>query len=253
MPSKIDRARESVIKKYKKDERYHADVNDTKQRYSLRNKFGFYFEYRKFHEAIKLFNYAGIDFKDKRILDIGCHRGFQLNYLAFLKGESKDLHGIDFIPQFIETAKAINPGINYRKMDVYKLNSNFKDNYFDFINLIYCLNCIPPKDRPQIAQSITDKLKKGGYMLVFDLSDNILISMIRKVVKTIRGLDNRYVEYANNALLRKYFVGCKIVKSKNIINVLSFPLSKFCSYPIIELLDYVLPNNYYIALLKKIR
>lgn len=241
--------REHVKKKYSSDKRYNTMPGDVKQRYSLRNKFGFYFEYRKFAEAVKLFNYEKLDFTNMKILDIGCHRGFQLNQLAFLKGTSKEIYGIDFMPDFIKQAKSINPSINFKAMDVYDLK--FKDDYFDFIGLIYFLNCIPPKDRGEIAKKISKKINKGGYILVFELSDNPIINIIRKIIKFVKGADTRYIEFASDRILHKYFKDFKIVKSKNMINFLSAPLCEFCSYPFIELLDSIVPNNYYIALLRK--
>lgn len=248
---KNDEQREKVKKKYIEDERYNAPPNDTEQRYSLRNNFGFYFEYRKLKESINLFNYAKLNFSEMKILDIGCHKGFQLNNLAFLKGSSKGLYGIDFMPNFINSAKEINPSINFRQMDFYSLK--FKDSYFDLITLYYVINCMPQKDREKIISEISKKLKKDGYILVFEFADNFIISSIRKITKTIRGTDNSYAEYANNRLIRKYFKDFRIVKSKNIINFLSYPLSKILPYPIIELLDFIIPSNYYISLLQKIK
>ena len=246
---KNDEQREKVKKKYIEDERYNAPPNDTEQRYSLRNNFGFYFEYRKLKESINLFNYAKLNFSEMKILDIGCHKGFQLNSLAFLKGSSKGLYGIDFMPNFISSAKEINPSINYKQMDFYALK--FKDNYFDLITLYYVINCMPVKDREKIIAGISEKVKKGGYILVFEFYDGFLINFIRKITKIIRGTDTTYIEYANNKLIRKYFKDFRIVKSKKIINFLSYQISKILSYPIIELLDFFLPANYYIALLQK--
>ncbi len=90
MLRKTDALRERVRRKYLFDKRYNAPPDDTYQRYSLRNKFGFYFEYRKFRESINLFNHAKINFSGMKILDMGCHKGYQLSNLAFLKGHHKD-------------------------------------------------------------------------------------------------------------------------------------------------------------------
>ena len=247
----MDELREKVRKKYVEDKRYNASPEDTEQRYSLRNKFGLYFEYRKLKESISMFNYAKINFLGMRILDIGCHKGFQLNNLAFLKGSPKGLYGIDFMPDFIKAAKSINPSINFKQMDFYDLK--FKDNYFDLITLYYVINCMPKKDRDEIISGISKKLKKGGYILVFEFSDNFLINSIRKITKTIRGVDNNYIEYANDKIIKKYLKDFRIVKSRNLINFLSYPLSKIFPYPLIELLDLVVPNNYYISLLQKVK
>ena len=251
MRNNIDELREKVRKKYAEDERYNASPGDIEHRYSLRNKFGLYFEHRKLKESIKLFNYAKINLSGMRVLDIGCHKGYQLNNIAFLRGTSEGLYGIDFMPKFIDAAKKINPSINFKQMDVYDLK--FEDGYFDLITLFYFLNCIPPRDREKIAKSLSKKLKRGGYVLIFEFLDNPVINSIRKITKTIRGTDNLYVEYANDMIIRRYLKDFKIIKSRKIMNFLSYPMSKFLSYPLIELLDFILPKNYYITLLQKVR
>lgn len=251
MTDKKDWSREKVKKKYLEDKRYNASPDDGKQRYSLRNKFGLYFEHRKFKESISLFNYAKLNLSEMRILDIGCHKGFQLNNLAFLKGSSRELYGIDFVPDFIKAAKKINPSINFKQMDFYDLN--FEDNYFDLVTLYYVINCMPKKDRDRIISGISKKIKRRGYILIFEFSDNLIINSIRKIAKTIRGTDNSYVEYANDMIVKKYFKDFKIIKSKNIINFLSYPMSKIFSSYLIEFFDLFLPKNYYIALLQKIK
>jgi len=235
--------------KYLKSKKYQTNSEDIGNKYSLRNKFGFYFEYRKFAEAIKLFNYAGLNFKDMSILDIGCHRGFQLNYLAFLKGNSKELYGIDFIPSFIKQAKQINPKIDFKVMDFYNLKFNHKK--FDFVNLIYIMNCMPTKDRSKIIGDILGKVNGGGYILVFEFSDNVVINLIRKLIKILKRENSQYTEYASDKILRKYFKGFGIIRSRRMINFLSPKLCGFLPYPLIELFDYIVPNNYYIALLRK--
>lgn len=248
---RIEEFRQRVKQKYLNDKRYNASPEDTQQRYSLRNKFGFYFEYRKFKETINLFNHARIDLSRMKILDIGCHKGSQLNNLAFVKGTSKDLYGIDLMPNFIKIAKEINPSINFKVMDVHDLK--FQDNFFNLITLFYFLNCISSKDREKFAKTLSRKLKKGGYVLLFEFSDNFLINSIRKLTKTIKGIDNSYVEYASDNIIKKYFKDFKIIKSRKVINFLSHPLTKILPTSFIELLDQILPKNYYICLLQKIK
>ncbi len=136
-------------------------------------------------------------------------------------------------------------------MDFYNLK--FKDNYFDIISLFYVINCMPKNDREKIISGVSKKLKKGGYILVFEFSDNLIINAIRKITKTLRGTDSAYIEYANDKIINKYFKDFRIVKSKNMINFVSYPMSKILPYPIIELFDLFLPKNYYITLLQKTR
>lgn len=241
---------ERVREKYEKSRKYQASFDDVGNRYSLRNPFGFYFEYRKFSEMVKLLNYAKVSLKDKKILDVGCHRGYQLNNLVFLKGNSKDTYGVDFIPSFINEAKNLNPGIDFKVMDFYNLD--FKEEYFDFVTLFYVINCMPIQDRAKIIGSISNKVKKGGYVLVFEHSDNSIINFIRKVVKKIKGEKSSYVEYANDFLVKRYFKGFELIKSKRIINVLSPKLCKVLPNFLVEMFDYIIPNNYYITLLRKV-
>ena len=241
--------KEQHKEKYLTSKKYKSNANDLSNRYSLRNKFGLYFEYKKLKEIIKFLNYDKINLNDKKILDIGCHRGFQLYPLAFIKGTAKDIYGVDYINSFIEDAKAINPGINFQKMDVYDLK--FPENFFDFVSIIYVYNSIPEKDRIKISSEISKRIKKEGYLLVFDFSDNMLINSIRKATTTLKKQENKYKPQLNDKILKKLYPDFKIIKSKNMINLFSYRLSKFLPYSLIELLDFITPKNYYIALLKK--
>ena len=246
----MDNIKNTIKEKYEKSKKYQASFDDPFSRYSLRNSFGFYFEYRKFRETIKLLNYAKLTLTNKKILDIGCHRGFQLGNLAFLKGSSSNLYGIDFIPDFIQQAKRINPKINFKIMNFYDLR--FKDSYFDLITLYYVINCIPVSDRVEIINNLSKKVKKNGYILVFEHSDNFIINSIRKIIKFAKKENISYIEYANDKIIKKYFKGFKIIKSRRLIGFLSPKLCNLLPYFMVEMFDYFTPNNYYITLLKKV-
>jgi len=241
--------KEQHREKYLTSKKLQSDANDLSNRYSLRNKFGLYFEYKKLKEMIKLLNYGKINLKDKKILDIGCHRGFQLYPLAFIKGTTKNIYGIDYIHSFIEDAKLINPGINFQQMDVYDLK--FPEDFFDFVTIIYLYNSIPEQDRKKVSSGISKKIKKGGYLLIFEFSDNPLINSIRKATTTLKRQENKYKPQLNDKILEKLYPDFKIIKSKNMINLFSYRLCNFLPYSLIELLDLITPKNYYIALLKK--
>lgn len=241
--------KEQQIEKYQKSKKYQSDANDLSNRYSLRNKFGLYFEYKKLKEIIKFLNYEKIDLKDKKILDIGCHRGFQLYPLAFIKGTTKNIYGVDYIPSFIEDAKLINPGINFQQMDVYDLK--FPENFFDFVTIIYLYSSIPEKDRMNVSSEISKKIKKEGYLLVFDFVDSPLINSIRKVTATLKRQESKSDVKLNDEIIKELYPDFEIIKSKKMINLFSYRLCNFLPYSLVELLDSITPKNYYIALLKK--
>ena len=259
---KTSEARNFEEEKYKKNEAYQLPSISPESKYSLGNKFGYYFEYRKVRESIDLFKSASIKLHNMKILDIGCHRGLWLNQLAVLKGSSKNLYGIDFIPSFIKDAKSIIPGINYEVMDVYNTDSFLQDEYFDLINLIYLLSSIPGHDLEEICTIISKKVKKKGYVLFFDFLDNFSINITKRIIKRIKYSNKSLSEELNYRRSKRFFNDCvlkqcfrdfKIIKSKKFINFLSPRLCKFLPYPFVEVMDYIVPKEYYIALLQKVK
>ena len=239
--------------KYQKDERYHSDFDNISQsytnRYSIRNKFGLYFEQRKAAEIISLLNFGKIGLKDKKILDIGCHRGSICNLFAQLKGTSKDIYGIDFISEFVSQALMIKPGVTYSQADIYA-GLNFKNGELDLVSLIYLYNALPIKEQKKVSKMIDTKIKLGGYIIFFDFYDSLFVRLAQRIAH----IGKRYTPLPKfkDVYIKKLFPNYKIVKSKKMINILTYRSLSISSW-LAQVLDLVFPKEYYICLLKKVR
>ena len=245
--------REQQKTKYLTDIRYHSDPDNfdqtLKNRYSLRNYHGLYFEMKRTTEFIKVINDTRITLKNKKILDVGCHHGWYSNLFAYLKNSADEIYGIDFIPEFIKTAKTINSSINYIEGDVYNLN--FNNEYFDLILCNYVFNCFPHEDIEKIAHIISSKVKSNGYILYFDFYRPAISTFIKKILKQAHyGLPR-----LNIRIIKKIFPDFRIVKSKRMINIRIIKcLLKIRSYPpywLLDIMTLILRKNYFMVLLQK--
>ena len=243
--------RKSQKAKYESDSRYHADPDnlsqETTNRYSLRNNFGLYFELQKIKEVVNLLNYGKIELKGKKIIDVGCHRGFISNILAQIKGSSSGVYGTDLIHPFIDQAKLINPGVQFSQHDVYE-ELPYEQEYFDLITAIYLFNAIPLEDQQEISNKLSEKVKIGGHIIFFDL----LESKSARFAQKISHINKKYIPlpHFNDKRIKELFPKFTIVKSKKMLNVLTYRTINF-SWGATELLDRLLPKEYYIVLLKK--
>jgi ubiquinone/menaquinone biosynthesis C-methylase UbiE len=102
-------------------------------------------------------------YKPKRILDVGCGRGFYL-YALSLFSFSKEIHGVDINETYIKKAQAIckDAKIHIEKANVYKLP--FPSSYFDFIICSEVLEHIP--DDRRALMEIKRVLKRKGKLLI---------------------------------------------------------------------------------------
>jgi len=243
--------REQQRNKYETDKRYHSDPDNLDQsssnRYSLRNNFGLFFEFRKQTEITKLLNKYKISLKNKKILDIGCHRGLHCNFFAQLKGTSKGIYGVDFISSFIKQAKEINPRIIFKQCDIY-WGLPFKDGFFDIIFAIYFYNCIPKEEQKKISMSISKKVKSKGYIILFEFLDSPYARLAQKIAHINKEFTR--LPSLNDNIVNKLFPDFQIIESKKIINILSYRISKV-SYSLASLLDNFLPKEFYITLIQK--
>lgn len=246
----METKREYIKKKYLTlNRRYRADPDNfdssNKNRYSWRSHYGLYFDLKRICEFIKILNNHRININNKRILDVGSHHGLFANMFAYLKKTSEGIYGIDFAPDFIETAKKINPKITHIQGDIYNLP--FKDNFFDLILCNYIFNSIPHEDLPKIANSISSKLKSNGYILFFEFYDAALITLINRFTLKKEG-SPRF----NDKKIKALFPEFRIVQSKKMMNILRSKLLELgLSYWLLDILDLILPCSFYMVLLQK--
>ena len=242
---------ERVFSKYTNIKRYNYNPDEIGDKYdlkySLRSRFGSYFELRKLESYLELLNQNKIELSSKKILDIGCHRGFHLRFFSELKQDSSELYGVDIIPPFIKSAKKVNSKLNFLIADA--SNLPFDDSFFDIIliNYVFC-ESDSFESREEMAKHILSKLKKGGYIIFFDFYDSFwirLIAKLKKWSKRINGLGS-----FNDNSINSLFANTQLLFSKSFINILTYRSVKI-SFFLPRLFDLFIPHEYYIVLLRK--
>lgn len=249
--------RQQQRKKYEADEKYHAACDDFSQtagnRYSLRHYYGRRFEEEKTETIVRFINAAGLALRGARIIDLGCHYGRIAGLWAGLKGSAKDVHGADFIADFVKTASAINPGIKFFRHDLYG-ELPFKDGFFDIVSMIYVFNSISAADQPLIAGLIEKKIKSGGHIIVFDFYASRAVRMRQQCITLLRRLAGKpekgYLPRLDRGTVRRLFPDCEVVAERKVMNMFSYVLLRFGRI-VPALSDRFLPAEYYAAILRK--
>lgn len=155
-------------------ERLHAVYNERKvslssDRYSFLNP-GHHFlissAERSFLSAIT--PNISTDLSDMRVLDIGSGFGTWLANFSRLGFASKNLNGIDVIPERVEQAKIQYPGINFIEGSATSLP--FPDNSFDMITQFVVFSSILCEETQRaIAQEMLRVLKPTGFIYWYDV------------------------------------------------------------------------------------
>ena len=99
--------------------------------------------------------------KNGKILDVGCGVGVDANYI---QSKGFEVVGIDLSEEMLKLAKQKFPYIDFRLMDIRKIN--FEPNSFDGIFASFSLIHIPKKDIPNILKKFYQILKINGVIYV---------------------------------------------------------------------------------------
>ncbi len=127
--------------------------------------------------------------KGSKVLDIGCTTGTLLFDLA-KRHASKKSHflGIDveeeMISHCIAKAKKLDNENNLEFLQSDITTLELKENNYDLISMVYCLQFIHPKHRQNIINSIFKSLNWGGAFFFFE---------------KVRGPDARFQDYFTHA------------------------------------------------------
>lgn len=163
------------MKSYKEvvDNRYNnrdANISVWENIYSELNPIGLHQAYKikkVFTEIFRDLKSMEIDFTMSKILDVGCGEGGFLRYIAELKGNCKDLYGLDMSQVRINKADSINPQINYFIGDMVEFkDSDIKFNIITAINVFMHLNT-----KDEIIDALTNiysMLESGGVFIWYD-------------------------------------------------------------------------------------
>ncbi|HPH03136.1 MAG TPA: class I SAM-dependent methyltransferase [Spirochaetota bacterium] len=243
--------------KYERDAKYNAAPQDLSltvdNRYSVGHWYGRRFESEKIRILTGFARQAGLDIPNARILDVGCHRGRIANLWAELAGNAKLISGCDFIPTFIETARAVNPGISFFQHDLYKPLPK-KLCGLDCISAIYVYNSIPAADQPPVSKHLDEGILPGGYILLFDFYDSWIVRLRQSLVSVLRRISRKpaktYLPRLSTRRVRELFPGYRVVANRRCMNLWSYPLLRMGTI-IHDIVDCFLPGEYYAVMLQK--
>ncbi|UEJ83012.1 class I SAM-dependent methyltransferase [Brachybacterium halotolerans subsp. kimchii] len=95
------------------------------------------------------------------ILDLGCGPG---HWTAHLAAQGHHMLGIDPVPAFVDRARTVHPGVEYRLGDV--LAPGVEDDSCAGVLAWYCLIHLPPERMQEALASIGRVLRPGGALLL---------------------------------------------------------------------------------------
>jgi ubiquinone/menaquinone biosynthesis C-methylase UbiE len=103
-----------------------------------------------------------------KILDIGCGSGSLLNWFSELGAQSKNLSGVDLVPDRIDVARNRYPDFTFETANAESLD--FPDKCFDLISTYTVFSSVlDDRMSNNIAKTITRLLKPDGAIIWYDL------------------------------------------------------------------------------------
>jgi 2-polyprenyl-3-methyl-5-hydroxy-6-metoxy-1,4-benzoquinol methylase len=135
-------------------------------------------------------NEAGIDFKGKKVLDIGCGRG---ELCDFLSKKGAECVGIDYSSSAIKIAKS-NFGKKsvFKKMDCTKMD--FQKKSFDAVFMMDIVEHLTPEQLEKTISLVYSFLKPGGFLMLHTMPNAFLAKpfyLVCKITGTKRGVNEK--------------------------------------------------------------
>ena len=120
------------------------------------------------HWVGKLFEQFGtLPLNGKRVLEVGCGLGHELDAMRAFGAQSDDLIGIDLLPDRIAEAKATYPELEFKIGNAERID--YEDGTFDLILVTTLFSSIRDNRMAQgVAREITRVLKVRGAVLWYD-------------------------------------------------------------------------------------
>ncbi len=118
---------------------------------------------------------------DRRVLDVGCGDGAVLLDMLRYGATPDALHGIDLLPDRVESARAKLPGAHIEAGDARALP--YEDDAFDLaLGFTLLSSVVDPTARRQVAAEMARVTKPGGLVLLYDF----WINPTNRTVRSLR-------------------------------------------------------------------
>jgi ubiquinone/menaquinone biosynthesis C-methylase UbiE/GNAT superfamily N-acetyltransferase len=150
--------------------RRSQEINSSK--YSYFNLANLFISHGRECKLIKLFQRFGFGSLEKvEVLDVGCGGGNELTNMIRYGAIPSKLHGIDLLPDRIETARVLNPNIDFVCGDASKLP--YEDESMDIVmQYTVFTSILDSKMKRDIAREMLRVLKRDGIILWYDFHTN---------------------------------------------------------------------------------
>jgi ubiquinone/menaquinone biosynthesis C-methylase UbiE len=203
--------------------------------WSSRNLTGIYFRQQIERNLVEALNAARVGLDDAVVLDVGCGSGPHLRYFAELGAERDRLHGIDLVPERIEIARKLTPGVNLRVADAVDLP--YDTGAFDVVSQFTALcNIHDPIVLKKAAGEMTRVLKSGGVIVWVD------------IMREGEGAPYRAVPETR---VRELFPGFRMVARRRIFHRWSYMLGGRLPEVALALERMPLPKSHLVAVLQR--
>jgi ubiquinone/menaquinone biosynthesis C-methylase UbiE len=161
---------EQEIERIRAEYQRRAASSELSGRYSLFNEAALLQTHSlERHLLALLKRHACADFRNKKILDIGCGMGMQLQRFTAYGAKPSNLSGIDLLNARIEVARSLNPAIDWRTGSAHRLP--YPDASFDVVTLFVVFSSILDSTlRKTIADEVWRVRKAGGLILCYDFA-----------------------------------------------------------------------------------
>lgn len=152
----IDATHKSFLQESEYSFPYHFIPSFTKDGIPVRSRFlGWGMEYLCYNlQAIKFV----LDVTPQSLLDVGCGDG---RFLSLVGDQVEKKVGCDLSSRAISFAKAMNPDVDYRCVDVHQI-----DEAFDVVTAIEVLEHIPDSNLEHFVAKLFDRVKKNGILII---------------------------------------------------------------------------------------
>lgn len=129
------------------------------------------------------------DLREKELLEVGCAWGFRLNQLLGFDFVPERLYGIDLIPEYIDAARRLHPGMTFDVMPASRMT--YPDARFDGTIAIMALSAMLDPD--MVAASLAEMCRVSREFVL--VVDNFRSSYedVRHGAVYFRGVDWRHV------------------------------------------------------------